>query len=411
MNIKRSCIFVIIFIIQIYDVESQQIGFNIPKGESRVTIPFERYNNLIIVPVEINNTLTLKFILDTGVQYPILTEKIIAEHLGLKFNRIITIRGPGEQDSIKAHIVQNVKLALPGGVESGINQAMLVLEEDYLELSNNMGIEIYGIIGYDIFSRFIVEINFDENFITLHEPKKYRVRRSYKKVPLKVVNTKPYIEVQISKSEGSSKNMHLMIDTGASHAILLDNTDDDSLLPDQNITSVIGRGIGGPINGYLGRMRHVKIGRFEFDEAIASFPIEGDYGQSIKRGSRNGTIGGEVISRFNVTFDYFRGYLYLKPSRTYHQNFEHDMSGMNISTEGVSLKKMKINDVRIGSPAYNAGLRSGDEILTINGYDLKEIEFSGITGMLRNRPGKKIVVKYIRGGESQKTTFKLARYI
>ena len=411
MKEKSSYIVIILLSLLIQDVWGQQIGFNLPEGKSRMTIPFERHNNLIVIPVTINNTLKLRFILDTGVQYPILTEKIFAEHLGLDFNRKITIQGPGEQDSIQAHIVQNVELSLPGGVTSGFNQAMLVLEEDYLELSNNMGTPIYGIIGYDIFSRFVVEINFDENFIVLHEPKKYRARRSNKKVPLKVVNTKPYIEVQVSKTEQAYKNMHLMIDTGASHALLLDNPTDDSLLPDQNITSVIGRGIGGPINGYLGRLHDVKIGKFQFEKAIASFPVKGDYGQSIKRGSRNGTIGGELISRFNLTFDYFQGYLYVRPNKSYHQGFEHDMSGMNISADGTGLKQMKINDVRVNSPAYNAGLRSGDKIVTINGYDLHQIKFSNVSTLLRNRPGKKITVKFTRDGVEQKTSFKLMRYI
>ena len=390
---------------------SQQIGFDMPEGAKKVIIPFERYNNLMVIPVTINHSLTLKFIFDTGVQYPILTEKMFGDYLGLNYTRNITIQGPGVADSIKAKVASQVSLSLPGGVESGINQALLVLDEDYLKLRNNLGTDVFGVLGYDIFSRFVVEINYDENFIVLHEPKKFRVRQSYRKIPMKVVNTKPYIELTINKNENEGKKMHLMVDTGASHAILLDNPDDNSLIPDQNITSVIGRGLGGNINGYLGRMTSVKMGKFEFEGPIASFPIEGDYGAAIKRGSRNGTIGGELLSRFNVAFDYSQGYLYLRKSKAFHEGFEHDMSGMNIATQGEKLDQLIVNNVRQDSPAFNAGIRKGDEIESINGYSLESLKFSDFTSLLRNKPGKKIVVKFIRDGEVQKTTFKLERYI
>ncbi|UXX80247.1 aspartyl protease family protein [Reichenbachiella carrageenanivorans] len=390
---------------------SQQIGFDFPSGTHKVTIPFERYNNLIVIPVTINHSLTLKFIFDTGVQYPILTEKMFGEYLNLDYSRNITIQGPGEADSIKAKVAHNVSLSLPGGVESGISQALVVLEEDYLKLRNNLGVDVFGVIGYDLFSRFVVEINYDENHITLYEPKKFRARNAYKKIPMKVVNTKPYVEITIMKNEKEGQRMHLMVDSGASHAVLLDNPEDNSLIPEQNITTVIGRGLGGNINGYLGRMASIRLGKFEFEEPIASFPIVGDYGEAIKRGSRNGTIGGELLSRFNVVFDYFGGYLYLKKGSMFNKEFEHDMSGMHIAADGKQLKQLKIYNVRADSPAYHAGLREGDLIESINGYSLESLEFSDFCSLLRNRPGKKIVVKYTRNGSTQKTTFKLERYI
>ncbi|MEO9965883.1 MAG: aspartyl protease family protein [Reichenbachiella sp.] len=390
---------------------AQQIGFDFPPGVHKVVIPFERYNNLMVIPVTLNHSLTLKFIFDTGVQYPILTEKMFGDYLGLDYTRNITIQGPGEADSIKARVAQRVSISLPGGIESGVNQALLVLEEDYLKLRNNLGTDVFGVLGYDIFSRFIVEINYDESYIVLHEPRKFRAKRSYKKIPLKVVNTKPYVELKIMKNDTEGRRMHLMVDTGASHAVLLDNPEDNSLIPTQKITSVIGRGLGGNISGYLGRMTSIKMGKFEFNGPIASFPVEGDYGAGIKRGSRNGTIGGELLSRFNVAFDYFGGNLYLRKSKAYHNGFEHDMSGMNIAADGTKLDKLKVNNVREDSPAYNAGIREGDLIESINGYSLQSLSFSDFTSLLRNKPGKKIIIKYVRNGEVQKTSFKLERYI
>lgn len=47
---------------------AQNLGFTIADGRQRVDIPIEVVNNLIVVPVILNETLPLKFIVDTGVR-------------------------------------------------------------------------------------------------------------------------------------------------------------------------------------------------------------------------------------------------------------------------------------------------------------------------------------------------------
>ena len=389
---------------------AQQIGFDFPPGQKKAFIPFERYNNLIVIPVTINNSITLDFILDTGVQYPILTEKIFAEFMDLDYHNRIIVRSPGEQDSISAMVAQNVSIRLPGGVKSGANQALLVLEEDYLQLKNNLGAEVYGIIGYDIFSRFVVEIDYDDNYIVLHEPKKYKPNKRYKKVPMRVVNTKPYIEVGVQLDSANITNMQFMVDTGASHALLFDNPEND-YIPQTSVPSVIGRGLGGDINGYLGRVDHIQIKNYLFEKPLISFPVDGEYGNPLKRGSRNGTIGGEIITRFNVVFDYFNGILYLKKGKDFKNKFEHDMSGMNLALGGPRLDYFKVNSVRDESPAFRAGLRKGDVIKTINGFTANDLKLTDVNSLLRFKEGKKINVRYTRNNEPLKTSFKLERHI
>ena len=43
-----------------------QNGFNLPPGQRQVDIPFEYSNNFIILTVNFNGILPLKFIFDTG---------------------------------------------------------------------------------------------------------------------------------------------------------------------------------------------------------------------------------------------------------------------------------------------------------------------------------------------------------
>lgn len=393
-------------------LSAQQIGFDFPQRVKRVEIPFERHNNLIVIPITINETFTLKFILDTGVQYAILTEKLIADWLNLEYSRRLIIQGPGANDSITAMVAKDIRLMLPGGVSSGINQSLLVLEKDYLDLKNNLGADVYGIIGYDIFSRFVVEINHDHNLLVLHEPARFKGRGFKRKVPMKVVSTKPYINAHLTFENGASSNMNLMVDTGASHALLLHEDPNNNLFfPSKTLDAVIGRGLGGDINGFIGRIHKANIDKFEFENPISSFPAPDDYGSPIKTSSRNGTIGGELLIRFNVAFDYFRGLLYLSKSEEHKKKFEYDMSGMVFIANNADLNSLKIIDVRENSPAYNAGVRTGDVITYMNGRHIAKENFNRIITMLRSKPGRKISVKYIRDAKEIKTTFKLERMI
>ena len=245
----------------------------------------------------------------------------------------------------------------------------------------------------------------------LYEPKAYKEKKKYKKVPITLSGTKPYIPVTISKEGTGTKTMPLMIDTGASHSLLINNPVENSFLPENNIPSIIGRGLGGEIYGHLGRVTKIQVNKFEFEDPIISFPLKGDYGSLAKKGSHNGTVGGEFFSRFNVVIDYHNQYLYLKKNRFYSRDFEHDMSGLTIAANGEEFNSYRVIAVRYGSPAYEAGVRSDDIILSINGLTYESMKLEGAISILRKQPGKKITLKIAEGEGSIKKTFELERFI
>ncbi|MDE0471561.1 MAG: aspartyl protease family protein, partial [Ekhidna sp.] len=287
----------------------KEFGFRMPDKIKKVSIPFERHNNLIIIPVTLNRCLTLKFILDTGVETAILTERMYADVLGFNYVREISILGPGIADSVRALVATGTTFSLPGGIV-GLNMNILVLQDDYLKLSESIGDEVHGIIGYDIFSKFVVEINYDEKVLNLHNPAGYKVPKKAAKIPIELKNSKPFINARLNQDQ-RRENVDFMIDTGASHAALIDYHNVSTInLPQKRVKTKLGRGIAGEIPGYLGRMDSVKIAGFEFGEVLVSAPFQGAYNKVIKRGARIGTFGGELLNRFSVTFDYHNKFLY-----------------------------------------------------------------------------------------------------
>ncbi len=388
----------------------KEFGFKMPDRMKRIEIPFEQHNNLIIIPLTINRFLTLKFILDTGVESAILTEKVYADILDVNYVREIVMAGPGLVDSVEAYAANGVTFGLPGGV-IGKNMNMLVLKEDYLKLSENIGDDVHGIIGYDVFSRFVVDINYDDNIITLIDPKKFKKNKRAVEVPLYIRGTKPFINATL-RQDDKKANLDIMVDTGASHAALIDYTYLDGLdLPEKTIITKLGRGIAGEIPGYVGRMDSVQIQNFDFSKMLVSAPFEGAYNKVIKRGARIGTFGGELLNRFNVTFNYAEGMMYLRRGEKYRDAFEYDMSGMTLNAVGAQLDTLVVVSVDQGSPAFSADIKKGDIIRSINGKSLRTNSLSEIYELLQSRDGRKITCRIYRDGEKKKVQFRLKRVI
>ncbi|HET9488018.1 MAG TPA: aspartyl protease family protein [Chryseosolibacter sp.] len=387
---------------------SQGLGFTLADGKKQVEIPIEIYNNLIVVPVVLNGALPLKFILDTGVRTAILTEKTFSDILNLSYSRKYTISGPGGEQIIDAYITNNVSLELPGVIGRG--HAMLVLGQDYLELRNYLGTDVHGILGYELFSRFIIEVDYERKVLTLMLPKHFRRKRKFQSIPIKIEDTKPYITTSVVLADGTQLTAKLLVDSGASHGLMLEPTSDPRIVvPANTISSTIGRGLGGEIMGKIGRIRSIKLNSFDVKSVIANFPDPNSYFDSLKLGAtkRNGAIGGEILSRFTVIFNFPAEEMYLKKNSSFKKKFHYNLSGLTVKAKGSRLNVFEVTDVRAESVADVAGVRTGDLLMSINGLQTSGLDLNTINGFFNFKPGKKIHLIVDRKGEKLRLDFEL----
>jgi hypothetical protein len=412
--IRKLLSFVIIaFFPQILQAQ-QVLGFALQEGRNKVRIPIEVNNNLVVIPVVINGQLPLKFILDTGVRTAILTEKVFSDILNLTYTRKYTVGGPGGQKFVQAYVTNNVSLDLPPGVH-GEGHALLVLEEDYLELRNYLGADVQGILGYELFSRFIVTIDYEKKELILTRPEKFRPKRNMQRLSISVEDTKPYIVTRVTVRDTTSVKVKLLIDSGASHGLILEPDSNDTIrVPQAHVNSIIGRGLGGIITGKIGRIAAVDLGKYDVRNVIANFPDPNSYMDTLKTSRsvrRNGAIGGEILSRFKVTFDFPKEHIYLKKNSQFKKKFYYNMSGLTLKAKGSRLEHFEISDVREKSPAELAGIKPGDMVLTINGIEAAEMDLNQINAFFNMRPGKRIILEIDRDGERVKKEFRLESQI
>jgi hypothetical protein len=380
-------------------------------GRKRVKIPIEINNNLVIMPVIINGQLPLRFILDTGVRTAILTEKVFADILNLTYTRKYSVGGPGANRTVKALVTNNVSLDLPPGIH-GDGHALLVLEEDYLELRNYLGVDVQGILGYELFSRFIVTIDYEKKELTLTRPDKFKPKRKAQKLRITIEDTKPYLQTTVDIKDSSRCKVKLLIDSGASHGLILEPDSNDTIrVPDNHVKSIIGRGLGGVISGKIARISSVDLGKYDVQQVIANFPDPNSYMDTLKTSrtvKRNGAIGGEILSRFKVTFDFPRESLYLQKNHEFKKKFYYNMSGLTLKAIGSKLENFEITDVREKSPAEEVGIQPGDRLLTINGISTSILDLNQMNSFFNVKPGKKIALVIQRDGKKIRKEFRLA---
>lgn len=393
--------------------KDDKFGFFL-QGNSKFTrIPFQMHANLIIVPVHVNDSDTLHFILDTGVSSVIITNPDAVKKQKLRYTRRVQLTGAGEGHSLTASVAIGNTIGM--GKMKATYQNIVVLEEDVLKLSEYVGIPIDGIFGYEVFNNFVVTIDFINRELLLVKPENYKYRsRQGDKYPIVIEDTKPYADVIALVEGGQELPIRVVIDTGAGHALLIDKSADNKIqLPEKVIRAQLGRGLNGVINGNLGRIDKVRFGKYELENVLASFPDSLAFGVKFAaRNERQGNIGCELLRRFRVTFNYTDRYMVLKPiKRRLKETFEHDMSGLELRAKGKDLKEYVVDRIIEGSPAWDAGLEEGDEVLFINNKSSEDLIISEIYKLLQKGEGKEITLLVRRKGTIHFTKFQLKRMI
>ncbi|HET9055113.1 MAG TPA: aspartyl protease family protein [Cyclobacteriaceae bacterium] len=408
----------VLFVFSFATARAQTLGFTFAEGQKRADIPIQIHNNLIVVSVTLNEALPLKFIVDTGVRTAILTQKIFSDILDLKYTRKYTIAGPGGNKFVDAYITNNVSLSLPGingtpGID-GLGHTLLVLEDDILELRNYLGVDVHGILGYELFSRFVIKIDYKKKVMTLYAPQKFRPGKRFQELPMAIEDTKPFILAPLNINSDNLLTAKLLVDTGASHGLLLEQTSDKRIVVPQNrVSTILGRALGGVITGKIGRVESLELGKFALPKVITNFPDPNSYLDTLKHSVtfRNGSVGGEILSRFTVVFNFPQGKLYLKKNSDFKKPFYLNLSGLEIKAKGSKLDVYEVVDVRDLSPARKAGVSEGDLIVSVNGILTKDMNLNQLNALLNSAPGKKVRVEIERNKARQRLEFKLESQI
>ncbi|WP_026897339.1 aspartyl protease family protein [Daejeonella oryzae] len=375
--------------------------FEFTGNRNRENIPFQLVKNLMVIPLKINGSGPYNFVLDTGVGLFLITDPALVDSIHIENLRSIKISGFGKGEDLSAFVAPSLEVDIGSAKAKSI--AAAILKKDVFELSSFAGMPIHGLIGYEFFNSFTVRISYSLNSITIYRPDQFYIPRKGTRIPITIEEHKPYMVNELVLSTGQKVSAKLIIDTGAGHPISLESFEGKPFeVPQVNIAANLGIGLMGAIKGYIGRIPSVKIGKFTLKNVIAAYPSYEDVGSKVRSIQRNGSVGNNILRRFDVVFDYHRQSMYIKPSSFLKEPFEHDMSGMELASGGKDFKRVIITRIEPSSPAEEVGLNKDDEILSINFKSVTDMTMQEIDNLFRSRNDRSFILEVVPRGSKER---------
>ena len=368
---------------------------------------FKVVRQLVIVSLKINNKGPFNFVLDSGVGLLVITDPTLLDSIDFTDKRTVRLTGMGEGEEYEAYFTGPVKVDLPGITSVDVRSA--ILKKDHFNLTNYAGLPIHGLLGYEFFKELTVRFNFLDSTIKAYSPKINRKFSSYNHIPITIEHNKPFVQTKIRFCDSSVRKVRLLVDIGAGHALSLENMSTKLWQTSELIPANLGMGFAGPIKGNVGRVNALYLGKYALKDVITSFP--NTVPKLIETQLRDGNIGLDVLSRFNIIFDYKHNLLHIKQIGVLRAPFEHDMSGLEYYAEGKKLRRVFISRVEEGSAAAAIGLKENDELLAVNTKPVNEMGLAEIDNLFRSRSGRNILLEILRKDKYEQIVITLKKRI
>lgn len=435
-------IFIYIFFTLSFYAKAQS-SYKLSDNVKSQKIKFELINNVILIPIEVNGV-ALKFLLDTGVSKPIIFNFIKgSDSLKILNSEKIKIKGLGDGDYIDA--LRSSHNTFKIGEAINTDQTLFAVFDSRINLAPKLGTPIDGIIGYDIFKDFIVEINYASRYIKLYNPSRYKYKKCNRceVLDLEFKDNRPYLNANVTIQD-KLVSVKLLMDSGGSDALwLFEDKTKGLVLNDKYFEDFLGSGLSGDVYGKRTKIEALNINQFTINKPKVAFPDSVMVNAVKKFKDRDGTIGGEILKRFNLIVDYSNAKITFKKNSSFNNAFSYNKSGLQVEHDGVrvvmeinveennahfrseksntlsvnsivktnrdfSLKPtFVIHNVVKNSPAYWAGVQKGDVILSINSKNAFDLKLNQIVNHFYKKSGTKIKLLVARHGYEKAFEFRL----
>jgi hypothetical protein len=374
-------------------------------GGPPARLPYEYRARHIWLKASVNGGPPEDFLFDTGASVTVI-DSAWAAGKGLLTEGRMQAAGAGAAGGASFATLGTLRVASASGegIEvSGVKVAVLDVNSSFAPLFWR---RMAGVLGYDVISRFVVQVHYDDSLIVLHDPASWSYDGGEKPLPMVMNGTVPAL---VGRLDGEDEGL-FRLDLGSSSTVDLHGP----FAREKRIVGRLGRtqhaegvGFGGSFSSEIGRLRSMSLGPYEWDDPIVSVAhaTEGAFA------SREfaGNIGNRILERFRVTLDYQRRHVILEPGARYG-------SRDHLTRCGVLMAKresvVSVASVLAGSPADRGGLRAGDEVLAVEGRPIATWDLPQLSALLDDgQPGRRVPFRVRRNGSEKDLRVRLAEVV
>ena len=273
------------------------VKFDSPSQQTRFAI--ELHDSLIFVPVTINGSRKLWFVLDTGASRNLIDRKV-ARSLGLHTDGVDSTQGAGA-GRIPIEPMHGITIRLPGLTSEGHEAAAI----DLGSVGESIGRAEDGLLGYDFLQRFVVKVDYANRQMTVSAPEAARPGSSAVALPIEFRGKWPFVKAELTIPGDVTVQDNFLVDSGSSDAV---DHPIIAKMQDKRPTAT-GVGLGEAVQGYIARAKSFQIGGFVFKTPLVACCGATD--------DTSRLVGGDILHHFTVTFDYPRKQMRLEPNRNF----------------------------------------------------------------------------------------------
>jgi len=371
------------------------------KTPGHARIPIEYRQRHVWLKASVNGGPPQDFLYDTGASITVIDSAYAAE-IGLDLEGRLQAAGAGASGGASFAAIDAVRIEGPDGDGIELRDRNVAVLNINPHLAPFMWRDCAGIIGYDVISSFVNEIDFDGGTVTFHDPKTFAYAGEGASVPFRLAGTVPVIPITLDGTlEGEVR-----LDVGSSATVDLHSPfvkQHDLLARPGKKVEVTSGGFGGTFSSTLVRMKTLKVGPYVWNDPIVS--LSGATTGALASEDYAGNAGNHVMERFKCTFDYERRVVHLEPGRRFTEPFRFDRAGVRFRRDGDALA---VAEIIPGSPAEKAGLVTGDPLVSLDGRPAASWTLDELRTLFEEgKPGRKVKVETMHDGRKKKATMKL----
>lgn len=369
-------------------------------------IPFEMVGTYVVLKVKINDNPPLNLLLDSGIGTTLITELTPGDSIVFDRTFKTVLKGLGTGTDMQAWVSDSNTLKI--GKYKLKNQTVMIMETDVFNLSKHTGTKMNGILGADFFDNQIVRVDYSRKCIYLYDANSFTPPKGFVPLTISLEGHKMFMEVPIQDANGRIRTVRMLIDTGAELTAWFRSYGNDPVpVPTRKIRGYIGRGLSGDIEGSLGKLSKIWIGDFLLSDPVVAFPDSVSISGTNINAQREGTVGSQLLSRFDLIFDQAGNKLYVKPNYLYKLPFPYNMAGVEVVQDNETLQLPEVLNVWENSPGQEAGVKAGDFILEINGINGFKISINEIKNIFETRSKSTVRLILLRDGKTIQVKLKL----